>query len=294
MKEKTIYALGFFDGVHLGHQALLRSCRELAQKAGCLAGVVTFSTHPDTLVSGQTPALINTEKDREQLLFSYGMDKVVSLPFDKALMTTHWSDFLGQLIAGDGAGFVCGSDFRFGAGGSGTAKELEGFCKAKEIPYCVVPQQLLDGVRVSSTHIRCLLEEGKIEETNRFLGHPYILTGTVVTGRGLGKTWGIPTANIQLPEELIRPKLGVYAGMVGVEDKSYKAVINIGNRPTVGGHHVTVEAWLLDFEGDLYGKTVTVSLLHFLRPEKKFPNVEDLQKEIQKNAGKARKMLENT
>ena len=294
MKERTIYALGFFDGVHLGHQALLRACRELAQKTDCLAGVVTFSTHPDTLVSGQTPGLINTEQDREQLLRAYGIDKVISLPFDKALMTTHWSEFLLKILAGDGAGFVCGSDFRFGAGGNGTAKKLEGFCKEKEIPYAIVPQQLLEGIRVSSTHIRWLLEEGKIEEANRFLGHPYILIGKVVTGRGLGKTWGIPTANISLPATLIKPKLGVYAGMAGVGEKSYKAVINIGSRPTVGGHHVTVEAWLLDFEGDLYGKTMAVSLLHFLRPEKKFASVEELQEEIRKNAGQTRKLLENT
>lgn len=294
MKEKTIYALGFFDGVHLGHQALLNACRELAGQENCQAGVITFSAHPETLVCGQAPALINTEKDREKLLLAYGMDKVISLPFDKALMNTHWSDFLGQLVEADAAGFVCGSDFRFGAGGSGTAKKLEGFCKSREIPCCVVPQQLLDGIRVSSTHIRTLLEEGKIEEANRFLGHSYILSGAVVSGRGLGKTWGIPTANLSLPEELVKPKLGVYAGKVGVEDKSYKAVINIGNRPTVGGHHVTVEAWLLDFQGDLYGKDVAVSLLNFIRPEKKFPNVEDLQKEIQKNAIQARKMLENT
>ena len=294
MKERTIYALGFFDGVHLGHQALLRACRELAQKTGCLAGVVTFSSHPDTLVSGQTPGLINTEQDREQLLRAYGMDKVVSLPFDKALMTTHWSDFLGQLIAGDCAGFVCGSDFRFGAGGSGTAKKLEGFCKSRQIPCHIVPQQLLDGVRVSSTHIRVLLEKGKIEAANRFLGHPYILSGTVVSGRGLGKTWGIPTANLPLPEELVKPKLGVYAGKVCVGEESYSAAINIGTRPTVNGHHITLEAWLLDFEGDLYGKETVVSLLNFIRPEKKFSNVEELQKEIRKNALEARKLLENT
>lgn len=293
MKEKTIYALGFFDGVHLGHGALLQECRRLADEQGCKAAAVTFSSHPDTLVLGKTPGLINTIEDRVQLLKKAGMDACVVLPFDRTLMTTHWSVFLSTLMDLGAAGFVCGSDFRFGAGGIGTAKKLEAFCRKRELVCMVVAQQMLDGIRVSSSHIRSLLGEGRMEEANRFLGHPHILSGEVVSGRKLGRTLGIPTANLAIPEGVVQLPFGVYACKAAVEGKEYLAVTNIGNRPTVGGHRVTVEPWLLDFEGDLYGKTLTLSFFHFLRPEMKFPDLNALKEEIQKNARECRKFFEN-
>lgn len=292
MRQKTIYALGFFDGVHLGHQALLQACRQLAQDHGCKAGAVTFGGHPESLTRGKAPALITTAEDRQKLLLAYGMDSVLTLPFDENLMTTHWSTFLQQLLDAGAAGFVCGSDFRFGAGGCGTAKKLEGFCDARQMPCAIVPQQLLDGVRVSSTHIRQLLAEGKIEDANRFLGHPYTLTGQVVAGKQLGRTIGIPTANLRTEPFLVRPRLGVYAATATVEGSTYLSVVNIGSRPTVNGDGVTVEAHLLDFSGDLYGKTVILTCYSFLRPEKKFASLEELKAEIEKNALQTRKLLE--
>ena len=292
--EKTIYALGFFDGVHLGHQALLTACRELAKVHGCKAGVVTFASHPDTLVSGNTPALLNTIEDRKGLLTAYGMEVVIALPFDRELMTTHWSVFLQQLVDHDAAGFVCGSDFRFGAGGSGTAKKLNRFCESRDMPCAIVPQQELEGIRVSSTYIRTLVESGNMEAAWRFLGHPHVLTGTVIPGRGLGHTLGIPTANLALPEGILCPKLGVYACTAHVDGQCYQAVTNIGSRPTVNGHHITVEPWLLDFAGDLYGKQLTLVFHKFLRPEQKFDSLEELQEEILKNAAETRKILEKS
>ena len=291
MKEKYIYALGFFDGVHVGHQALLDTCLSLAKEAGCGAGVVTFTSHPDTLVSGNTPALINTSEDRTRLLRAYGMETVVQLPFDRQLMTTHWSEFLTALVESGAAGFVCGSDFRFGANGNGTAQKLLGFCQSRSMPCAAVPQQLLDGVRVSSTYIRQLLENGELETANRYLGHPHILTGTVISGRKLGRTIGVPTANLALPKELVQPKKGVYACLAQVGDHRYPAVTNIGSRPTVDGHHVTVEPWLLDFEGDLYGKTLTLEFHKFLRPEEKFPSLEALRTQIQLDAAETFRLL---
>ena len=294
MKENTIYALGFFDGVHLGHQALLTACRELARKHGCKAGAVTFLSHPDALVSGKAPALLNTIEERKALLTAYGMEDVILLPFDTALMTTHWSDFLAQLAEAGAAGFVCGSDFRFGAGGSGTAKKLSGFCDSHQLPCAIVPQQELEGIRVSSTYIRELIAKGEMEQAAKFLGRPHILTGTVIAGRGLGHTLGIPTANLALSEEQVCPRQGVYACKAFAEGKEYLAVTNIGTRPTVEGHHVTIEPWLLDFDGDLYGKTITLAFCQFLRPEQKFGSLEELQAEIKKNAAQTRKTLENS
>ena len=293
MRKKTIYALGFFDGVHLGHQALLAACRDLAAKNNCNAGVITFTNHPDSLVAGDTPRLINTVEDRRLLLLTGGMDYVAELPFDEELMHTHWAAFLGGLVEQGAAGFVCGSDFRFGAGGIGTAKKLETFCKARELPCAIVPQQMIDGVRVSSTHIRELIAGGEMEKATAFLGHPHLLSGEVVHGRGLGHTIGIPTANIALPESVICPKLGVYACTATVDGKEYLAVTNVGNRPTVEGTHITVEPWLLDFDGDIYGKRLHLLFWQFLRPERKFPSLEELRAEIHENAMQTRKFFEN-
>lgn len=285
MTEKTILALGFFDGVHLGHQALLRACRQLADQHGLLAGVVTFDSHPGAVLGGEVPKLINTPADRRKLLAQYGMDRIISLPFDEAMMATPWQDFLARLMENyHAAGFVCGDDFRFGAKGQGNAMLLKQACDERGMPCAVVSQQMVDGIRVSSTHIRGLLEQGRMEEAVRFLGHPHILSGTVVPGRQLGRTIGIPTANLEMPQGVVTPQFGVYACKVG----TYMAVTNVGNRPTVGGHHTTVEPWILDFAGDLYGKMVTVEFYKFLRPEQKFSSLEDLRREIEKNAVQTR------
>ena len=295
MKEQFIYALGFFDGVHIGHQALLRACRELADDRGLKAGVVTFTAHPDSLVLGSTPALINTQADRNMLLRQYHMDAVVELPFDRALMTTPWQEFISLLRDRyRAAGFVCGDDFRFGHKGMGTAQILRSYCLKEALPCAVIPQQTLGGVTVSSTHIRSLLEAGQMEEAVRFLGHPHVLTAQVVKGRQLGRTIGIPTANLALPEGVVQLRHGVYACKTSIDGKEYLAVTNVGKRPTVEGKHVTVEPWILDFEGDLYGKELTLQFFKFLRPEQKFDSLEALQTEIRKNALQTRKIFEKT
>lgn len=293
MQHRQILALGFFDGVHLGHQTLLEACRKLARETGCKPGVITFTAHPKQLLSGKAPGLLNTIEDRRLLLHSFGIDTVVELPFDEKLMTTHWSSFLSQLTQEGAAGFVCGDDFRFGAGGCGTAKKLAAFCESRQMPYAVVAQQLLDGVRVSSTHIRTLLEQGDTVQAARFLGHPHILTGEVVAGRQIGRTIGVPTANLLLPEGLLCPRYGVYACKALFDGQEYPAVTNIGTRPTVGGHRVTVEPWLLDYTGDLYGKKLTLAFYKFLRPERKFGSLEELKAEIQKNAAQTLEFFSN-
>lgn len=291
MNQKKIFALGFFDGVHLGHQALLDACREMARELGAQPGVVTFIGHPDTLVAGKTPPLINTAADREKLLRRYGMEHVETLTFDRTLMKTPWEDFFSLLLKKGAAGLVCGGDFRFGHKGAGNAEKLRRACEQAGIPCTVVPDRKLDGMRISSSHIRDLLEDGEIAEANRFLGHPHILTGEVVPGRQLGRTIGIPTANLQLPQGLLVPAFGVYACLALVEGKPHMAVTNIGTRPTVEGHHVTVEPWLLDFDGDLYGKELTLEFHDFLRPEQKFASLEELKAQIHKDAAKTRELL---
>ena len=286
--NKTIYALGFFDGVHIGHQALLNQCRALAEESGCLAGAVTFSSHPDALVFGTAPVLINTPADRERLL-RHWLDCVITLPFDEKMHATPWETFLDALRCDYGAaGFVCGDDFRFGAKGTGNPGLLTQYCRENNLPCAVVPEQSLDGTRVSSSHIRALLEAGQMERAAAFLGHPHILTGTVVHGHQLGRTLGIPTANLLLPGGVVVPRFGVYACLARVEGTDYPAVTNVGTRPTVAGHGITVEPWILDFSGDLYGREIQLEFHKFLRPECKFGSLEELREAINENARQTR------
>lgn len=290
MKENVIYALGFFDGVHLGHAALLTQCRRMADENGCLAGVVTFRSHPDALVFGAAPALITPLREREHLLRTrFFMDCVVTLPFDKAMMELPWEDFYNMLRRDYGAaGIVCGADFRFGAGGAGSGESLLSVCRRDGIPCTVVPEYMADGSAISSTRIRSLIVDGCMESATRLLGHPYLLTGTVVAGQQLGRQLGMPTANMVLPEGLAMPKFGVYACRTTIGGKRYAAVTNIGTRPTVSGSGVTVEPWILDFDGDLYGRELTLEFYRFLRPEMKFRDLAALQAQIRADADATR------
>ena len=210
------------------------------------------------------------------------------------MMQMPWKAFLEMLLTEyDAGGLVCGHDFRFGNRGEGNAKCLQEACRQAGIPCVVIPEQKLEGVTVSSTHIRALLEAGEMEKACDFLGHPHMLTGTVVSGRQLGRTIGVPTANLQIPEGLVELRKGVYACKAIIEGEVFLAVTNVGNRPTVGGHRVTVEPWILDFAGDLYGKTLTLAFYAFLRPEETFDTLDALKAEIQKNAAQVRKIFTN-
>lgn len=290
--SKRIYALGFFDGVHRGHQALLASCCDLAAKNGCETAAITFENHPQSLFSDCAPPLINTVQDRQLLLRRFGVDHIEILPVTGDVMSTHWRDFLLKLVAQGAAGFVCGDDFRFGSRGEGNAQKLMQFCAEQDLPCVIVPEQSAFGVRVSSTHIRNLLERGDVECAAAFLGHPHILTGEVVSGHSLGRRLGTPTANLHIPEGILCPRHGVYACRALVDGENFAAVTNVGTRPTVHGTHVTVEPWLLNFSGDLYGKSITLEFYKFLRPEQKFATLEELRTEIRKNADQTRKYFE--
>lgn len=293
MSDKCILALGFFDGVHMGHTVLLQECRRLADENQCRAGVVTFGNHPDKLVMGAAPELINTLADRERLLRRSGIDDVIVFPFDRKLKAMPWRDFISMLMEKhNAAGFVCGEDFHFGKHGQGKAEKLLQACEELGIPCSVVPQQRLDGVVVSSTHIRHLMETGHMSQAVRFLGHPHMLTGKVIHGFQLGRKLGIPTANLMLPKELVVPKMGVYACVALVNGVRYPAVTNIGTRPTVAGIGITVETWILEYSGDLYGKEITLEFHRFLRPERKFDSLEELRREIWKNADETREFFE--
>ena len=289
--KKRIFALGFFDGVHLGHQKLLSQCCALATEYDCGTAAITFDRHPKSLFTEKPTVLISTIPDRELLLRRYGMEHVRVLPVTRETMGLPWRQFIDLLLEEGAAGFVCGDDFHFGAKGEGNAEKLQTLCAELGLPCRVVPEQTVDNIRISSTYIRRQIETGDMATAVRFLGHPYTLTGTVVRGQQLGRTLGIPTANLHLPAGLAIPKFGVYACCVLIEGHRYPAVTNIGTRPTVEGQGITVEPWILDFSGDLYGKSITLECYRFLRSEQKFPSLEALQAEIRKNADETRRYL---
>ena len=291
--NKKIFALGFFDGVHLGHQTLLYACQRMAGQAGVGTAAITFENHPQALFTKNIPPLINSTADRCRLLQKYGMDTILTYPVNEAVMGMPWQDFLMELYRYEGAaGFVCGYDFRFGRKGEGNAEKLRQFCDEYGLVCLVLPEQTLDGIRISSTHIRQLIEAGEMEEAEKFLGHPHLLSGQVVSGRKIGRTIGVPTANVLIPEGVVIPKLGVYACLCHINGQKFAAVTNIGSRPTVEGHQVRAESWILDFEGDLYGKEITLEFCHFLRPEEKFASLEALRQEILSNARQTKLLLE--
>lgn len=283
-QEKQIFALGFFDGVHLGHQALLSACRELAQQLGCGTAAITFDAHPKSLFSKNLPGLISTTRDRELLLNAYGIQTVHIFPVTREVMSTPWDQFLKQLIQKGAAGFVCGDDFRFGRCGEGNVEKLQAFCLQRNLPCIIVPEQTLKSKRISSSLIRGLIESGEMESATRYLGHPHILTGQVLHGQKLGRTLGVPTANLQIPAGITVPKFGVYACRAIVDGSSFPAVTNVGIRPTVSGNGITVEPWILDFTGDLYGKEIRLEFYRFLRCEKKFSDLAALKQQIHDDA----------
>ncbi len=289
--EKYIFALGFFDGVHQGHQALLSECIRLADECGAIPAAITFDNHPQAAFTSEYPPLLTDKQERIKLLRRFGMEKVLSFPTTQEVMSTDWRNFLDKLLADGAVGFVCGDDFRFGFRGQGNGEKLKAFCAEKGLPCSIVPEQSLEGMRISSTHIRGLLEQGEMEKATAFLGHPHILSGTVVPGRQIGRTIGVPTANLLLPEGVVIPRRGVYACVCYVGEQRYPAVTNVGSRPTVEGHQVRAESWLLDFDRDLYGQEITLEFYKFLRPEQKFGSLEALKTQIQLDAVQARNLL---
>lgn len=290
--KKKIFALGFFDGVHLGHGMVLDLCQHLAEDAGAETAVITFDRHPQSLFTPNPPPLINTTEDRRWLIQTWaGMDHLLVLPVNEQVMGMPWRAFLEMLLQEGAVGFVCGQDFRFGHKGEGNAEKLAAFAQERNLPCYIVEEQTMDGQKISSTRIRALIEQGDVEDATRLMGHFHMFTGKVVHGQHLGRTLGVPTANLQLPDELVKPAFGVYACRAWVDGNYYVAVTNIGTRPTVDGQGVTVEPWILDFEGDLYGKEITLFFHKFLRPERKFDSLEELKAQIHKDAIEAKCFL---
>ena len=295
MTKQKVMALGFFDGIHVGHAALINKIKQRAEETGAEPAVLTFDVHPDNLVFKKSVPLINSAEDRENILSRcFGIDDVVVIHFSQRVMHMDWQDFIDELIDEMNLRWiVVGHDFCFGYKGLGTAEKLKAYCAERGVGCDIIPAVCRDGVVVSSTLIRQLIENGEMEKVNEYLGHPHTLTDVIRTGYHLGTKMGTPTINMSFPQGVIIPRHGVYAAKAYIDGQEYMSVTNVGIRPTVSDSgNVNVESFLLDFCGNLYGHRARIDFYKFLRPERKFDDVNELAAQIKSDAQTTREYFE--
>ncbi len=288
----VVVALGNFDGVHLGHQEVLRRAVEEGQSRGMKVVAATFDPHPRAVLgAGDPPKLLTPVGLRREVLLGAGADEVVEIAFDLELSKKSPEQFVRDVLVGEiGAEVVVvGQNFRFGyraAGDFGALRRLmrEGSGEAVAVEVRAVG----GGAGISSTRIRDLISEGRVSEAAALLGRPYVLRGEVVVGDRRGRSIGFPTANVVPDAEAVIPARGVYAGFVSFSGQRYAACTNVGLAPTFGREESRVEAFLLDFEGDLYGRVIDVSFVERIREERRFSGVAELTRQIQRDVDQAR------
>ena len=278
--------VGSFDGVHCGHRAMLAELRAVANEKGLPLMVVTFTRHPRLLFDGECePFLLTTNDEKMALLDSMGVDYCVLLDFDSCMAAMSAGRFMKEVLVGQlGVQLLgVGYDHHFGS------DRLVGFSEYEHVGNRVglrvlrAYECLVDSLPVSSSRIRKLLADAKIEYVNRLLGYTYSISGAVEHGRAIGSTIGFPTANIRLDSPKQLPAPGVYIVCANVDGVEYKALANIGTNPTVGNDYLSLEVHLLDFEGDLYDKRLVISFQSFVREEKKFASLSELQAQIKED-----------
>lgn len=290
---KRVIALGFFDGVHRGHGALLRAVTTAADRLGSTAAAFTFDRSPTAVITGQTVPLLSSVEDRVWLMRRYyGIQEVIVASFD-GMMKMDWQDFITEYLVKElgVVHVVAGHDFHFGYMGKGNPERLKAKCAELGIGCDIIGKVEQDGITISSTYIRTLIAQGEMERANQFLGHPHTLTDRVAHGKKIGSSGlGFPTVNLCIPPRVIVPAFGVYATRVWFDGQCRCAVTNVGVRPTVEDNdgRITVEGFILDFDGDLYGHEVRMEFFTHLREERKFPSLQDLSNEIRRNAQQTR------
>ncbi|MGL5033490.1 MAG: bifunctional riboflavin kinase/FAD synthetase, partial [Microcystaceae cyanobacterium] len=281
----TAIALGNFDGVHLGHQRVLKQIVTFQDNPEPLyPTVVSFNPHPREFFTGQHQPLLTPPQEKIEQLERLGVAQLVLLPFTETLARLAPGEFVQQVLADQLQAKVIsvGADFRFGYQRQGNAQNLKAIAAQFGIQVLITDLKTDQQQRISSSLIRAALADGKMQQANEWLGRPYCLIGKVVLGQQLGQKLGFPTANLELPFDKLWPRLGVYAVQVTILDPNanpikQNGVINIGDRPTVSGKNIVAEVHLFDWSDNLYGKNLQVELLEFLRPEKKFANLEELK-----------------
>jgi len=298
----TAVTIGVFDGVHRGHQALLARVAEEAAARGLLPGAITFDRHPMTVVRpGSHPRLLSTLSQRVALLGECGMAFVLVLPFTLKLSRMAAEEFAVKVLLETVSArvIVVGHNFRFGHRAAGDARLIAALAEPRGVDVIALPLDDDAGGAVSSTRIRAALADGDVETAARLLGRPFAVEGHVVRGAERGRLLGIPTANLRVPARLALPAKGVYAGHLQVVgshgshgSQPLPAVSNVGVSPQFGGTQLRVETYVLDFDGDLYGKRVRVTFEHRLRDETVFPDVQALVDQMNDDVALARRLLE--
>ena len=286
-------ALGVFDGVHMGHQAVIQRAVQAAHERGGLAGLLTFDPHPIRVIApGKAPsALLATLDHKAQLVSGMGVELFVPLHFDEAFAAMEAADFIAHLTAAPVKTIAVGEDWRFGHHRSGDVELLGNEAIKREFRLEAVPPVMFEGDRISSTRIRQAIRDGNLDAASRMLGRPYSVSAVVVAGDQLGRTIGFPTANLPIGDTQLPPG-GVWAVRVSIDKGDiWNGVANLGTRPTLGGGPLRLEVHLLGFSGDLYGKTLEVQFEKHLRPERQFPSLEELKKQIQSDVTTAIEIL---
>ena len=292
-QKETLLTVGVFDGVHLGHQRLLTHLRNEAQRRDLLTGVVTFKSHPQTVLSRGSKLLwLSNSETRTNLLRDFGIDVIVTLPFTLQLAELTAREFV-QLLKDylKMRGLVVGPNFALGNNREGSADQLRLLGQEMGFIVEVVPPVVLDGQVISSSAVRVALAQGDMETVEKLFGRPFSLTGQVVTGDRRGRILGFPTANLDVEPQQALPSDGVYVTVAHIDHESLPSVTNIGVRPTFGGGKRLVEAYLLDYEGELREQKLRIDLLDKLRDEKHFDTAEELKAQIRKDVEQARAIL---
>ena len=291
----TAIALGNFDGVHLGHGEVIRPVLESG--TGLVPTVVSFDPHPLEFFTGESRQLLTPLGEKAQQLEKLGIQQLILLPFDRELAALTPQDFVEKILIHQlqAQKISVGQDFCFGHQRRGTAEDLQNLAAAWGSQVIINPLKTLpreESVRISSSRIRQALAAGELEKVTQMLGRFYLLQGKVILGQQLGQTIGFPTANLEISPDKLLPRSGVYAVKAYLENALVlDGVVNIGHRPTVGGESVTVEVHLLNWSGNLYGQTLEVHLIKFLRPEQKFPSLDALKAQIDQDCHQAREIL---
>ncbi len=290
----VIVALGNFDGVHLGHQAVIRRAVEGGRERGLRTVAATFDPHPRAVLwPGNEPKLLTTLEVRRELLLGCGVDEVRAIRFDRKISWKSPREFVREVLVEElgAAVMVVGETFRFGYRASGDVEELGRCMRQASGEAYAVPISHALGEDISSTRIRGLLRDGEAREAARLLGRPYLLRGEVVEGDKRGRQLGFPTANVLPDQRVLVPGNGVYAGHVRVGSEWFGACTNVGTAPTFERLESKVEAYLLGYEGDLYGEVVDVTFVEALRPEKRFSGLVELKEQIGRDVAEARRLV---
>lgn len=291
--KKRLVVLGNFDGVHLGHRELLKTARRLADEKRLPLTVFTFFPQAQEMFD-QDFAYLASQDEKYKIFAEIGVDEVLSIPFDEKIAKVSPEDFALHILAEklDAQEIVVGFNYTFGYKGAGCAEQLQKWLGVRKIAVHIVPQYEVDGEIVSSSLIRQLLRQGETEKAALLLGRAYALSGEVIKGRQVGRTIGIPTANIAADAKILLPKGGVYAAKAYLGARTFLGVLNIGRRPTVhNGNDTTIEVHLLDFNEDIYGENLKVEFYRYLRGETKFNSLKELKAEIEHNITEVRELL---